>query len=154
MDLTIFTINDKEYGVDIGQVRQVIRMKEITPVPDAGNAVEGVISLRGKVIPIINLKKKLGLVDDGIKKWQRIIITDIDGHTLGLVVDKVTDVVKLEPGEISAPDDVLKDAGYLVGVARSDKRLILVSDIGKMLSSEDKDKISGLHGRVEIRKRG
>jgi purine-binding chemotaxis protein CheW len=71
-----------------------------------------------------------------------------------MVVDKVTDVMKIEPGAISAPDDVLRGAGYLVGVAKIDKRLVLVADIEKILSGEDKDRIKGVHKKVEVKKRG
>lgn len=153
MNLVLFTIDDREYGVDIRQVRQVIRMKEIVRVPEAGEAVEGVISLRGKVVPIINLRRKLGGSQEGPKRWNRIVITEIDGHSVGIIVDKVTDVIKLEPGTVSSPDEMLKNASYLTGVARIGNRLVLIADTGMILSGEEKEKIKGVHDKVEVRKR-
>jgi purine-binding chemotaxis protein CheW len=153
MELVIFKVAEKEYGADLKQIRQVIRMREVTQIPDAAKSVEGVISLRGRVVPLVSLRKKMGAEEKEISRWSRIIVTETDSAPVGVVVDTVLGVVTLEPGSITPPDEVLKDAGYLTGVARLDKRLILVIDIEKLLSLEDKDGIRKVHSRVEVKKK-
>jgi len=152
MDLVIFKVAEKEYGADLTQIRQVIRMREVTRVPDAGFSVEGVISLRGKVVPLVSLRKKMGAEAKDISRWSRIMVTEMDGNPIGVVVDTVLGVVSVESGSITPPDEVLKDAGYLTGVARLDKRLVLVIDIEKLLSREDKNGLKEVHKKVEVRK--
>lgn len=154
MNLVIFRMADKEYGADLKQVRQVIRMREVTPVPDAAGFVEGVISLKGRVVPLINLYKKMGLTGQKASSWNRIMITELEGSPIGVLVDTVSDVISIEPAAITAPDDVLKDAGYLSGVARLDNRLVLVVDMEKLLGGEDRNSINEVHKRVELKKKG
>ena len=129
-------------------------MREIIQVPDAAKSVEGVISLHGKVVPLVSLRKKMGAEAKEISRWSRIMVTEMDQSPVGVVVDTVLGVVSIEPGLITPPDEVLKDAVYLTGVARLDKRLILVIDIGKLLSREDKDGLKEVHKRVEVKKKG
>jgi purine-binding chemotaxis protein CheW len=153
MKVVIFTVKGKEYGIDIAGVRQVIRMREIVPVPDAAAFVEGVICLRTKVVPVVSLCKKLGLKDEAPARGGRIIVTQVEGHTIGVVVDMVTDVVTIDPASVSAPDDVLKDAGYLVGVAKVGPRLILIADLEKLLGPEDRTSIEAAGSRVEVKQK-
>ncbi len=153
MDLVIFKVAEKEYGADLRQIRQVIRMREVVKVPDAGASVEGVISLHGKVVPLVSLRRKMGAEAKEISRWSRIMVTEMDSNPIGVVVDTVLGVVSIEAGSITPPDDVLKNAVYLTGVARLDKRLVLVVDIEKLLSREDKDGLKEVHKKVEIRKR-
>jgi len=153
MNIIIFTLGEKEYGVDIKQVLQVIRTIEIVPVPDAAVFVEGVINFRGRVIPLVNLRKKFGIAEEGAKRGARIIIARLAGHIIGFLVDSVSDVVRIEPGLISSPDEVLKDAAYLAGVAKINKKLILMVDIEKVLSAQDRGSIGKVKERVEVRKK-
>lgn len=153
MKIAIFTVNGKDYGVDISGVQQVIRMRTIVPVPDAADFVEGVISLRDKVIPVVSLSRKLGIKDEKPGRWSRIIIARIEGHLMGIVVDAVTDVITIDPASMSEPDEVLKDAGYLIGVAKLGNRLILIADMDRLLSVDEKASIKTVSGRVEVKKR-
>jgi len=153
MKLAIFTLVEKEYGVDIKDVKKVIRMRKITPVPDTAAYVEGVMSLRGVVVPLINLRKKLGLETKDMTRLNRIIVTDIKGKSVGVIVDGVSDVLSVGDESITPPDEVLKGAGYLTGVARIGKRLILLVDIRKFLAGEAAKSIEKVHSRVEVRKK-
>ena len=153
MELVIFRLADKEYGANIGQIRQVIRMREVTPVPDSAPFVEGVISLHGKVIPLVNLRKKMGISTKEPSRWSRIMVTSLDGNLIGVVVDTVSDVISLEKAAITPPDDILKDASYLEGVAKFANRLILVVDIEKLLTKDDRIGIDEVHKKVAIRKK-
>ncbi|MCX5679990.1 MAG: chemotaxis protein CheW [Candidatus Omnitrophica bacterium] len=153
MELVIFRLADKEYGADIRQIRQVIRMREVTPVPDSAAFVEGVISLHGKVIPLVSLRKKMGVSAEKPSRWSRIIVTTLDSNLIGVVVDTVSDVISVETASITPPDDVLKNASYLEGVAKLFNRLILIVNIEKLLTKDDRIGIDEVHKKVEIRKR-
>jgi purine-binding chemotaxis protein CheW len=150
--IAIFNLADKEYGVSIEQVRQVIRMRKITPVPEASEFVEGVIALRGKVIPLINLFKKLGIEAGPLSGKNRIIITQAGSHTVGVIVDAVSGVITLDEGALSPVDEVLKEARYLIGVVRVDKRLVLIIDIEKLLGDDVKSSVEKIRQRVEVHK--
>ena len=154
MHLLSFLLADKEYAVDIDSVNEVRRIKAITPIPQATDFIEGVVSLRGAVVPIINLKKKLGFSDDKHASFNRVLIAKIKDHTIGITVDEVIGVASLDQSEITNPDEILKDAKYLTGVGRLGKRLILIIDIAKLLSTEEVAGIGAMHKRVEVRKRG
>lgn len=154
MKVVAFSIADKEYAVQIEQIQEVIRKRKAVPVPDAAYFVEGVMNLRGKVVPLINLRKKFGFADDpSAGPANRIIVTEINGSVMGFVTDRVTDVITLEPGSIEPPSEVLKEAVYLSGVAKFGKRLFLLVNLEKLLSSEDKENIAVVHKRVEVRKK-
>ncbi len=153
MELVTFLLAGKEYALEISQVREVIRLREITPIPDSVNYVEGVINLRGHVIPLLNLRMKLKLSREDLRKTNRIIIANINNHSIGILVDGTKEVLNLLEERITPPDAVLKEAKYLIGVGRIEKRLILIMDIEKLLTAKEKTKIQKVHGQVEIRKR-
>ena len=95
LQLVIFDLAAETYGVDIGSVREIIRMQETTKVPRTPDFVEGVINLRGKVIPVIDLRKRFGFKRAEATKDTRIVVVDIDGNDIGVVVDAVTEVLRL-----------------------------------------------------------
>lgn len=154
MQTAIFTIAGKEYGVGIDQIKEVIRLKKIVAVPDSAAFVEGVINLRGKVVTVINLRLKLGLEKKPLDRTMRIIVTEIDHRTVGMIVDSVTEVCDINKESLTSPDEVLKDAKYLIGIAKMNNRIILLSDITRLLSGEDKAGIDNVYTRVELRKKG
>jgi purine-binding chemotaxis protein CheW len=151
--VVIFNLADKEYAVDINDVREVIRLRKIVSVPDAAEFVEGVISLRGKVVTLINLRKKMGFAAELLNKSARIIITEINSRPLGIIVDNVSAVTDLQKENITIPDEALAQAKYLTGIAKINKRIILVVDIRQLLSSEDKAGIESVFKKVELRKK-
>ena len=153
MHLLCFTVSDKEYAVSIESVREVRRIKQITPIPKALDFIEGVVSLRGRVVPIISLSKKLGLPSDKSSSLNRVLITESNNHILGIAVDSVLGVTAIDKANIEPPDEVLKKAEYLIGVGKIAKRLILIIDIEKLLSGEEKSGILEVHKKVEIRKK-
>lgn len=152
MKILVFSIGDKDYGADISQVREVIRMRKVTPVPETADFVEGVISLRGRVIPLINLRKKLGIKAQEVSS-NRIVVTTIQNHWMGILVDQVKTVMTLKPEDITQPDEVLRNAGYLTGVARWEGRLVLLVDLTGLLKGEEKESLRRVQDRVEIKKK-
>jgi purine-binding chemotaxis protein CheW len=153
MTLIAFRLEDKEYAVDITRVREIIRVAGITGIPDAAEFVEGVINLRGRVVPVISLRKKLGLQRKKSDRMNRIIITQVNSHFVGVLVDSVIDVISVEPGSVTPRDEVLKEARYLAGVGKVRDRLVLIMDLGKLLTGKERTSIEDLHERVELRKK-
>lgn len=128
-----FTVGKEEFCVDILKVQEIIRMMEITKIPNAPDYAEGVINLRGKVIPVINFRKRFNLSqdDDLSMESRRIIVVDAAETTLGLVVDQVSQVVKID-GErvLPTPETVKSGAGdCFYGVGRLDERLVILLDV-------------------------
>jgi purine-binding chemotaxis protein CheW len=153
MKTVIFTILNKEYGLDIQHVQEVIRIRKFVPVPEAADFVEGVMSLRGKVITLINLRKKLGVVKKEIGRSDRIIVTQIERHPLGIIVDTVLGVTNIDPANIIDPDENLKDATYRKGIAKIGPRLIMLMDIESLISNENRKSLGKVAEKIEIRKK-
>lgn len=153
MKIIVFRIAEKEYALDVLNVIRVVRQRAITTVPEAGDAVEGVIAFCGKVIPLVSMRKKFACSDSGFKPSSRFIISKVKNQTLGIIVDSVTDVIKIDDTAIEAPDEVLKDAAYLKGVIKINQRIILLVDIERLFSQDEESTIRGLHSQVQIRKK-
>lgn len=153
MKTIIFTISDEDYGLDIAHVREVVRMRKFFPVPEAADFVEGVMSLRGKIITLINLRKKLGLTARDVKKTDRIIATHVKGHSIGIVVDKVLGVLDIDSSGVTDPDDALKNASYLKGIAKIGSRLIMIMDLENLFSSESIATLTKVNDKVELRQK-
>lgn len=151
MRYVVFSLSSKEYGIILDQVSEVVRMRKITPVPDTAEFVEGVIYLRGKVITLINMRKKMGFERGKSDKSDRIIISNVGDHVVGLLVDSVSGVVNFENADITKPDEALHGAGYLLGLARYDKVMVLLVDIYKLLSEETRESIKMIKSRVKIK---
>lgn len=139
LQLVTFTLGDEEYAVDILKVQEINRMKEITRVPNSPDYVEGVINLRGKVIPVVNLRKKFNLDDKGNDEQSRIMIMDIQGITMGLVVDSVSEVLRV-PSSIVEPAPPMASsisAEFLKGIAKLEDRLIILLDMDRLLGKPE-----------------
>lgn len=138
--LVVFDLAGEVYGVDIGTVREIIRMQEITHVPNAPDFVEGVINLRGKVIPIVDLRKRFTLAASEQTKDSRIVVVDIAGEDIGVTVDGVREVMRLPADSIEKTSDVIttENSYYIEGIANLGERLIIMLDLDKVLSKEER----------------
>ncbi len=135
MQLVTFTLKNEEYAVDILNVQEINRIVEITRVPNSPDYVEGVINLRGKVIPVINLRKKFGYEEKDTDETSRIIIMDIKGITNGLIVDSVSEVLRIPSNVVEPPPPMSSDLSsmYIKGIAKLENRLIILIDIDKLM---------------------
>ncbi len=143
--LVVFDLNTEAYGVDIGAVREIIHLRDITRVPGIPDFVEGVINLRGKVTPVVDLRKKLGLTVAEKSAENRIMVMDIAGQDIGMVVDAVTEVLRISAGAVEHPSGVIAsttDRDYIRGIAKLDERLIILLDLEKVFSLPERQKIS------------
>jgi purine-binding chemotaxis protein CheW len=135
LQLVSFKIGSEEYGIDILKVQEINRMPEITKVPQAPHFVDGVINLRGKVIPIINTRRKFNIEERENDKDTRIVVVDINGEVIGLVVDAVSEVLRIPNSIVEPPPNVTVESGadYITGVARLDNRLLILLDLGCLI---------------------
>ena len=141
--LVVFDLASESYGVDIGAVREIIRLQEITKVPRTPQFVEGVINLRGKVIPVIDLRKRFGLEVAAESGDNRIVVVDIGGQDIGAVVDAVTEVLRITRDSIEPAASVITtdDSGYLLGIGKLDDKLIILLDLQQVLSQSELDSL-------------
>jgi purine-binding chemotaxis protein CheW len=136
--LATFFLGREEYGVDVKLVQEIIRVSEITQVPRAPEFIKGVINLRGRIIPVVDLKRKLRLGDVEVLRQSRIVVVKIKERLIGLLVDGASQVLKVPVSTIeAAPDEVTEiDATAIRGVAKLTGRLIILMDLNKTLALE------------------
>lgn len=140
-----FSIGKEEFCVDILKVQEIIRMMEITKIPNAPDSVEGIINLRGKVIPVIDFGKRCNMSggNDVDESHRRIVVVSIGEKTVGLVVDKVSQVIKLEEEQISSTPEVAKgyNSDFIGGVGKSGDKLLILLDLEKLFGQGELDSI-------------
>jgi len=141
LQFVTFSLNDEEYAVDILNVQEINRITEITEVPNSPYYIEGVINLRGKVIPVLNLRKKFGFQEKPLDNTSRIIIMEVNGITCGMIVDSVSEVLRIPSSIIEPPPPMssTNNSQFIKGLAKIENRLIILLNIEKIV--EDTFKI-------------
>jgi purine-binding chemotaxis protein CheW len=138
LQLVTFSLGNEEYAVDILKVQEINRMKEITRVPSAPAYVEGVINLRGKVMPVIDLRKKFGLDARENDVHSRIMIMDIEGITMGLIVDAVSEVLRIPASIVESPPMAFETGTeFITGIAKLENRLIILLDMDRLIGKSE-----------------
>jgi len=140
IQLACFRIGAELYALDIMRIKEIIRPQKLTPVPKAPSFIEGVINLRGAVIPVADLRKRFDQPIGEETRKNRIVICSLVGKIIGLLVDEVTEVRRYNRGEIAPAPQFIKgpEADYFLGVARRDEDLIMLIDLEKVLSTDEK----------------
>ncbi|MFZ0211817.1 MAG: chemotaxis protein CheW [Candidatus Acidiferrales bacterium] len=130
-------IGRETYGIPIAIVREIVRVPEITAVPNAQEYVEGVINLRGKIISVVDLRKRFGGASSDNNKKNRIVVVELGNRTVGLIVNAASEVLKIPPSEIEPPSSVFPEGeiDYVTGVGKLDGRLVILLDLNKVLKS-------------------
>ena len=130
-----FRVGRETFGVPISLVHEIVRVPEITAVPDAPDYVEGVINLRGKIISVLDLRKRFGEKQITGSKKNRILVVEVEGKMVGLIVDAASEVLKLPATDIDLPPNVFEDGelNYVTGVGKLRGRLIIMIDLTKIL---------------------
>jgi purine-binding chemotaxis protein CheW len=138
LHLVTFVLEREEYGVPVHRVREVIRVGEITRVPQAPEHVRGVTNLRGRILPVVELRSRLGLPPAVLTPRSRILVTDVQGRVLGLLVDAVLQVTRIPADTVQpAPEDVMTpQADWLAGVARRPDRLLILLELDAVLQPQ------------------
>ncbi|HLT17893.1 MAG TPA: chemotaxis protein CheW [Thermomicrobiales bacterium] len=132
-------LGGQQYGIGISDVNQIIRAVEPTPIPGLHGEIEGIINLRGRIIPVIDLRPKLGLPMGEPTRDSRIVVVNIQGHDIGLYVDAVSEVLAIDEAVVEAPDNLVLDfdATHLRGIAKLEDRLILLLELASALDVAD-----------------
>ena len=152
LQLVIFQLGGEEFGVEIMQVQEIIRMPEITRIPQSPEYVEGVINLRGKIIVVINLDTRFGLNSKELDDDSRIIIVEVGDNVVGMVVDSVSEVLRLASSNVEPAPEIIStkiQADYLKGVGKLDDRLLILLDLERVLSDEELSQVAAvgeMHG--------
>jgi len=134
-----FNLHNEEYGVEITKVKEIILLEGITKVPQMPNFIEGIINLRGTVIPVIDLRKRFELPCSPPDDHTRIVVTRMKSKIVGVIVDSVSQVMKIPQSNLHPPPDTIAGlAGeYLTGIGKVDELLILLLDIEKVISADE-----------------
>ncbi len=137
-----FMLAQEHYGIDIMAVEEIIRMVDITPVPRAPAFVEGIINMRGRVIPIVDLRKKLNVRVSENNESTRIVVVCIQNRRIGLIVDKVEEVIRIEIDKAPGTSPTIDN--YINGVARTSKCMVIILDIFKVFSIQEQMALDSL----------
>lgn len=148
MQLVTFQLGEELYGMDIMDVKEIVKTQPIRPLPNAPYYVEGIFNIRSEIIPIINLHKRFRLTklvqDDSADELDSgFIILSIDDNKIGIIIDKIARVVSINVSEIKAPPQMLSGIGteYIRGVYRQEDEYLIILDIRKLFSSKELQKI-------------
>jgi purine-binding chemotaxis protein CheW len=143
IQLVSFMLADEEYGVEVLKVHEIIRMPTITKMPNVPQHVEGIINLRGKVIPIISMRRRFNLMENENSSQTRIIIMDVCGTLTGFVVDAVSEVIRIHSSEIQPPPPMVISGGigqeFITGIFNHAERLLIIMDIDRMFSDDERE---------------
>ena len=146
IQLACFRIGSELYALDIMKIKEIIRPQKLTPIPKAPSFIEGVINLRGAVIPVADMRKRFDQPASRENRKNRIVICSLAGRIIGLLVDEVTEVKRYSRKEIAPAPQFIKgsQADYFLGVARCDDELVLLVDLEKVLSTDEKIALQAL----------
>ena len=138
--LVVFTIGDEEFGVDISQVREIVRVAQITYLPKAPAFIEGVVNLRGQVLAVIDLSKRIGVASKERGENTRIIVVEVGENTVGMIVDSVSEVLRLSSEFVEDVPNLVETEvleHYIRGVGKLKDRLLVLLDLNKILTPEE-----------------
>jgi purine-binding chemotaxis protein CheW len=139
VQIVCFRIGPEEYGIDILKVQEILKLPTVTTLPKSKPYIMGVMDLRGKVIPIIDLSVRFGIADMKSSQSKRAIVVDISGRKVGLAIDSVSHVIKLNTAEVEPPPPVVKGISgkYIVGIAKLETGFVVILDISQIFSADE-----------------
>lgn len=153
--LVVFELANEYYGVDIAAVESIIKMQPITAVPQAPEFVEGVTNLRGSVLPVMDLRKRFGLGSreqktETIQDDKRIVVVSMDGMKIGMIVDAVSEVLRVQEEAIEPPPPMVTtiNSAFITGIAKVGERLIILLDLARVLTVSEKAEMANLDAMV------
>ena len=130
-----FRIGRETFGLPISIVREIVRVPEITAVPNAPDYIEGVINLRGRIIPVVDLRKRFGEKSFEVNKKNRIVVVELESRLVGLIVNSASEVLRISPSEIDEPHNVFREGelNYITGIGKLNGRLVILLDLNRVL---------------------
>ncbi|MCS7053245.1 MAG: chemotaxis protein CheW [Ignavibacterium sp.] len=144
LQLVSFNIGNEEFGIDILKVEEIIRLISITKIPNAPDFIEGVINLRGKVIPVIDLRTRLKREKKQHDNNTRVIVVEVNGRTVGFIVDSVREVLRVPKSITEPPPSIVAgvDSEYITAIGKLEDRLLILLDLEKVLSHKQKEELA------------
>ena len=144
--LVIFELAGEHYGMRIDTVESIVKLQNITKVPHAPEFVEGVTNLRGTVLPVIDLRKRFGLSQEEATKDSRIIVVEVNQTKVGMTVDAVTEVLRVQDENVAPPSPLVTtiDSAFITGIAKVADRLIILLDLARVLTSQEQEKLEAM----------
>ncbi|MFH1767835.1 MAG: chemotaxis protein CheW [Candidatus Omnitrophota bacterium] len=152
IQFVVFKIGSEEFGVGINQVKEIVRLIPITPIPRAPHFIEGVVNLRGQILAVIDLAKRLSIQTSGRSERTRIIVVEVEDHTVGMIVDEVAEVLRLAVANIDQTPELITSEvqqKYLKGVGKLGDRLLILIDLARILSSQEVEDVKKTQGEQE-----
>jgi len=139
LQIVCFKIGEEEYGVDILKVQEIYKLPKITKLPKSIAYIKGVIDFRGKVMPVVDLSEKFGIISNATDETLRAIVVDIEGKQVGLAIDSVSHVIKVDSNSIEPAPPIVKGISgkYIVGIAKVDDGFVVILDIDKIFAKEE-----------------
>jgi purine-binding chemotaxis protein CheW len=146
LQLVTFEVADEEFAVDILAVQEINRMMPLTRVPSSPADVEGVINLRGRIIPVVDLRTRFGLGSGTRNAQNRIVVVEVHERTIGFIVDRVNEVLRIDSSIVDPPPEMAASSrsDFIAGVGKLEDRLLILLDLGRLFSSEEVGSISSL----------
>jgi purine-binding chemotaxis protein CheW len=144
--IVVFELGSESFGVDIAVVQSIIKIQPITKLPHTPEFVEGVTNLRGKVLPVIDLRKRFGFVAEEVDRNSRIIVVSVDQIEVGMIVDEVSEVVTVPEGVVEAAPAITTtvDSAFIKGIARLGERLVILLNLAQVLSTQENNTIEAI----------
>lgn len=145
--LVVFSLGKEEFGIDISRVREIVRLQHITSIPQSMDCVEGIVNLRGQIVPIVDLGKHFLMdIGNGANDADRkIIVVHMSGHNIGILVDGVSEILRIADGDVEPTPPIVAgnvDSNSIRGVAKVADRLIIVLDIDRILSVDEQEALA------------
>ena len=152
VQLVMFTVSGEKYAIDIMKAKEIIKPVKVTPLPDVPEFIKGVINLRGMLLPVISMKERLGIATENIEELgheARIILVAMEKMVVGIFVDSVEEIIRVQLKDIQAPPRIAKGIGseYLQGICRMEDEALVMLDLNRILSSSEKIMIEGLENK-------
>lgn len=147
LQLVSFNIDNEEFGIDILKVEEIIRVISITKIPNAPDFIEGVINLRGKVIPVIDLRTRLNKIRKPHDNNTRVIVVEVSGKTVGFLVDSVKEVLRIPKNITEPPPSMVSgvNSEYITAIGKLEDRLLILLDLEKVLDYKQKEELSQIN---------
>ena len=145
--LVVFGLGKEEFGIDISRVREIVKLQNITTIPQSMDFVEGIVNLRGQIVPIVDLCKRFLVADrsESVDAERRIIVVNMSGQTIGILVDGVSEILRI-PDEAIEPTPPIVASGvssdFIRGVAKVEGRLIIFLDLDRIFSAEEQEALA------------
>ncbi len=141
-----FKIGKEFFGAPIDKVKEIVRVPEVTPVPDTPDFLKGVINLRGRLIPVVEISRLMKVESEGRRKSNRVLVLELNGSTIGVVVDSASEILKISEDSVEPRPGLVSSVGaaYVTGIGKLKDRLIVLLDLTKLLNPEEMKKIESM----------